>query len=455
MVFVAPLSQPECPGSAGIEQYELLPTDPVIAVTHSGNADSDPGGFFSASSGFVRVSSPVLNPGSSSAGNHSFILPTEGSDPSYRNEARETLSETVAAEETTPSSPSFMLTRGTEKTDTGSFVGMESFSKIEKNSGVSPDMRTDSSPIRARIENSLLGNNSISTEGWEKRNAQKMSPYLVPEGKGLSFSSSPDGGKAAGTLLRDVKADSFSPEIGIENPLFSRNTLSAHTSEKDAFPGNPPLPGKGTDGFSFPFISEKGPSTDEGSPGEHRIFSPGTETDALAPGGVLPSQAGTGPADGRREDFHVQTHRLDTANPEEISRQISRGMVRSFSRHGQTIEIALEPPELGNLFIEVKREKGGLKAILWTDNPQTRSMIENHQAHLHKLLREDGLALEEFDVLFHQDTRSFHERASVSHQRRGEMSPKKEGISALDPLELPATSGRIVRSGAYSLDVLV
>ena len=301
----------------------------------------------------------------------------------------------------------------------------------------------------------------------DSENAGSENPSLpVREGRGLSFPSSPEEGSPAEKISSDMKKDSFSPGVRTENPLSNRSTLLVNSSDKVSSFENPSLSGKGGDGFSFSSSSEEWASTEGFVFNQKETLKPSGQLDATGPHGVLPSQGPEGlpdpsPMAGRREDLPSESPRLDTADiPEDakIYQHISKGMVRSFTRHGEKIELALEPPELGSLFIEVKRENGSLKAILWTDNPETKSMLENNQTHLHKLLKEDGLALEKFDVVFHQDTKSFHERerAPGSHQGRGEKKSKEDGISALsDPLELRGPSTRAARSGEYSLDLIV
>lgn len=64
--------------------------------------------------------------------------------------------------------------------------------------------------------------------------------------------------------------------------------------------------------------------------------------------------------------------------------------------------MVLEPPELGNIYMEVKREKDLVNATLWTDNAATKELLERHQIQLHKLLKADGFALEKFDVFVQQ-----------------------------------------------------
>ncbi len=296
------------------------------------------------------------------------------------------------------SSLSFISMSGPEKADADPSIGIGPFSGTQMKAGISPDARTESPALITGVENPSFGKSTSGTDVSEKMNSSENPSYPVQEGRGVSFLSSPEEWASA-------------------------------------------------DGFIF---------------NQKETVKPSEQLDAAGPHGVLPSQGPEGlpdptPVAVRREDPSFESLSRDTADIENMKtyQPISRGMVRSFSRHGERIELALDPPELGSLFIEVKRENGSLKAVLWTDNPETKSMLENNQTHLHKLLKEDGLTLEKFDVVFHEDMRSFHERerAPGSQHGRREKKLKEDGISTLsDPRELRGPSKR---TGEYSLDLIV
>jgi len=155
-----------------------------------------------------------------------------------------------------------------------------------------------------------------------------------------------------------------------------------------------------------------------------------------------------------------ESPRFNMANIKEgdFFQHISSGMIQSLSHRGEKIELVLRPPELGNLFIEVKREKENIKAILWTDNPQTKTVLEANQAHLCKILKEDGFTLQKLDILFDQDTRSFQERERTpeSHEQRKERRLKEDEISVLpDTRSTDGFTGRSARPGKYGLDLFV
>jgi flagellar hook-length control protein FliK len=99
----------------------------------------------------------------------------------------------------------------------------------------------------------------------------------------------------------------------------------------------------------------------------------------------------------------------------------------------------LDPPQLGNLLIELHRDKEEIKATLWADNPKTKEILENNQFQLQKTLEADGFKLEKYEVFVQKDMGSFqgNEESPVFH---GQQNPKQSlGIQEAEspqPLEI-------------------
>ena len=71
--------------------------------------------------------------------------------------------------------------------------------------------------------------------------------------------------------------------------------------------------------------------------------------------------------------------------------------------------MALDPPQLGNLFMEINRDRNSVTAHLWTDNPHTKELLDFSQGQLQKTLALDGFKLDRFEVLVQPDLKSFQE----------------------------------------------
>jgi hypothetical protein len=113
---------------------------------------------------------------------------------------------------------------------------------------------------------------------------------------------------------------------------------------------------------------------------------------------------------------------LVKTDPLEIYQQISRQIIWSLKNNGEKIKLALDPPQLGSLFMEINREKDNIKATIWTDNLVTKEILEIHQVQLYKILREEGFKLEKFEVLFNQDMGLLQQREEnpVDHRQRAQ-----------------------------------
>jgi hypothetical protein len=108
----------------------------------------------------------------------------------------------------------------------------------------------------------------------------------------------------------------------------------------------------------------------------------------------------------------------------DLYQQVAEKVIWSIRNNEERIRLTLEPPQLGNLLIELHREKEGIKATLWADNPKTKEILENNQFQLQKTLEGHGLKLEKYDVFLQNDMASFQgkEEKPVFH---GTGSPER------------------------------
>jgi len=90
-----------------------------------------------------------------------------------------------------------------------------------------------------------------------------------------------------------------------------------------------------------------------------------------------------------------------------LYQQIAEKVIWSIRNNQEKIRLTLEPPQLGNLFIELHRNKEEIKATLWADNSKTKEILENNQFQLQKALEGHGFKLEQYEVFVQQDMGSF------------------------------------------------
>ena len=132
-------------------------------------------------------------------------------------------------------------------------------------------------------------------------------------------------------------------------------------------------------------------------------------------------------------------------------------MVWSIKNDEERIKLALEPPQLGSLFIEIHREKDNIKAVLWADNQATKQILESHQVELQKILKEDGFQLGQFDVFVQQNMKSFQERRDqgIGEETGGRSSKEKHGVSSSPVTETVPVTGHSSLKGNTFLDIFI
>jgi flagellar hook-length control protein FliK len=131
----------------------------------------------------------------------------------------------------------------------------------------------------------------------------------------------------------------------------------------------------------------------------------------------------------------------ETAN---LYQQISEKVTWSIKNNQERIRLNLEPPELGNLYIEIKRERGQVKATFWADNLLTKEILEKNQGILQNALKGSGLQLENYEVFVQKDFGSFQgsdrDRGFYEGEGRGPLTSGREPKWLSPPEILPARS---------------
>lgn len=152
-----------------------------------------------------------------------------------------------------------------------------------------------------------------------------------------------------------------------------------------------------------------------------------------------------------------QEQLLPKAEPLEIFQQIVKKVVWSINNNEEKIKLTLEPPELGNIYMEIKREEGNIRATLWADNPVTKGILEANQIQFYRILEKGGFHLEKFNVFIQPESGSFQEREEnpIEYGRWGRGKYKEEkGSLSQEPFEInPVMS--LPHRGSQYVDLFV
>jgi hypothetical protein len=142
----------------------------------------------------------------------------------------------------------------------------------------------------------------------------------------------------------------------------------------------------------------------------------------------------------------------------DIYQQVGEKVIWGIRNNEDKIKFALNPPELGNIYVEIDRNKENIKAVLWAEQPITKEMLQAHETELHRILKADGFNLEKFDVFARQDMGWFQEPKEnhVKHDQWSQGDSFRQtgsllqGRSEVSPVAIQKSPG-----GDRSIDVFV
>jgi hypothetical protein len=146
------------------------------------------------------------------------------------------------------------------------------------------------------------------------------------------------------------------------------------------------------------------------------------------------------------------------AEPLQIYEQIGKKIIWTLKNNEERIRLTLQPPQLGNIYMEITKGEGNIRATLWTDNPVTKEILEMNQGQLHRILKEDGFKLEKFEVFTQQDMESFRERGESLYDHRPWANngfKEHKASSFIEPVEITPTEMNLSHRGNNSIDVFV
>jgi hypothetical protein len=127
-------------------------------------------------------------------------------------------------------------------------------------------------------------------------------------------------------------------------------------------------------------------------------------------------------------------------DPQAVFQQVGQRVLWLVRNNEERIRIALEPPELGQVFLEIDRHKEHIKTILWTDSPTTKANLESSQGEIQRIIESEGFKLEKFDVFVQQDPGWFQgrkENARKPDSWEARMPAEEKGSSANSTESIP------------------
>jgi hypothetical protein len=139
----------------------------------------------------------------------------------------------------------------------------------------------------------------------------------------------------------------------------------------------------------------------------------------------------------------------------EVHEQVGHKMLWSLGRNEEKFRLALDPPQLGTIYLEIHRSREQVKASLWTENPNAKQILESSQLSIQKIIEKEGFSLESFNVFVERDLNAFQENrerwlhagesaislpaAEIRNEPGGPAAPplgRREGLGGLRSIDL-------------------
>jgi flagellar hook-length control protein FliK len=141
----------------------------------------------------------------------------------------------------------------------------------------------------------------------------------------------------------------------------------------------------------------------------------------------------------------------------EVYQQIGQKVIWSIQNGQEKIKLALDPPQLGNIYMEITKDKENIRTTIWADTPGAKGILESNQTQLHKLLRDDGFNLEKFDVFVQEGMGSFQERREkwINQEERFQGGFEEDEGSSSHPLEIATVQTNLSVRGSHYVDCFV
>jgi len=187
-----------------------------------------------------------------------------------------------------------------------------------------------------------------------------------------------------------------------------------------------------------PLMSDKHPASDLRSSANYVGISPESKTESFGSREVLKTES----------VFTLRTEPVD------LYHQVARKIVWSIQHGEEKIRLKLAPSLLGNLSMEVSKEKDVVRATLWAESPLTKELLETHRIELRKALEEDGFKLETFDVFVQQESNPSPEKRGLFFSRgagRG-ADMKDDHLFSSDPSETASLEGYRISGKSRYID---
>ena len=145
-----------------------------------------------------------------------------------------------------------------------------------------------------------------------------------------------------------------------------------------------------------------------------------------------------------RSSFAAETQKPIAAQvlPAAAANMITSAVLETVSQNESRVEVQLDPPELGTVWIELRASGDGMSAMIVSEHDSTSQLIQDQLSNLRKALADSGISVDDFTF----DT------AGGSESQRDRSSTESDDLAAsiLDSYSLESDTPESMQSNAFS-----
>jgi hypothetical protein len=209
----------------------------------------------------------------------------------------------------------------------------------------------------------------------------------------------------------------FSPVNDVSNTGEPVAVESGRVEEQQPFPAAPPaqnqLTSEGHDDKASSVPHEEFPTLqnlaamNRPTPESTAITQPPTINASVIKATTIKEHANTTAFDASAATFssHVETARFDSTdnhvarikeNPIHIANIVTSAVLTSTARGESRVEVRLDPPELGSVWIELTSSEDGVSAKIISEQHRTSHLLQDNLSTLRRSLSESGISVTDF-----------------------------------------------------------
>ncbi|MGL5990441.1 MAG: flagellar hook-length control protein FliK [Plesiomonas sp.] len=155
-----------------------------------------------------------------------------------------------------------------------------------------------------------------------------------------------------------------------------------------------------------------------------------------------------------RQPEHIQTPNtpLPLRNAEQSAQVLHEQVQFLLNRKLDTVEIRLDPPELGNLQIKLQLNQDQAQVGITVHNTQARELLEQTLPRLREMLAQQGIMLGQTQIQQQQQGQTHDQQARGGQAGSGEQTTQTQVLHTTSDVEMESLPQKAVSISPYQVD---